>query len=131
MSAWLGEVYPFSRVSMYAEAIGRTAGALPVFSADGRAASVQDYHRFTGDPPADIDPGAGCRASGECAAFPCSLGYIPRRDIAWISAHLGANEGAGEGPVEVRYHYRLITLEGERLIVGAETLVWRGRAWRR
>jgi len=125
-SAVVGEFFPFSRVAMYASLEDRDEGALPLFHADGEQASVRDFHRFSGGPPQDIFPRDRCREVGGCEAYPCSMEYRPRDDIAWVRDHW---DDQGDGPISVTYSYRMIQIVDGQLRLGPDHVVWRGRAW--
>jgi len=127
-SLLIGEMFPFSRVSMYAKMGDRSSGAIPVFLEDGRDANIRDFRLFAGGPVEDIAPGYRCRAEGGCVTYACSMEFIPRTDIEWMRLHW--TETLPDGGTPVTYVYRLLTVSDGAASIAESSVVWRGLAWR-
>jgi hypothetical protein len=96
--AWVvGDRFPFSRYSMYADLRGRDRGSVPFVRFEGRDVAVETLDRFSGVTGAAFD----------LTGVPCSQEWIVWENRRWIDAHQG-DPGDGAGVVEVGFrHFRI------------------------
>ena len=113
----VGDVFPLSRYSMYADVGRYRESYVPVFLAQGRPANPRDYHRFAGIEPDDMGPGARIG----------SHNYRVDEDRRWIASHSTTEIG----PVPVAYGYRSVRLTNGEIVYGPMDIVARGTAWPR
>jgi hypothetical protein len=125
------DVYPFSRVPMYASVATeglRDAAAIPLFRVAGAEADPQAYTDFVGDDPAFITYEEVCRPYHGCKSYPSS---VPRDEWTrlWVSNHLG--DPGRPGPVEVEFGFQMVHTGADGLTFGAFEVCWKARAWPR
>jgi len=113
----LGEVYPWSRYSMYADLGQRDHGAVPLVRVDGQQADLRDYVAF-----ADLDP-AAFRPPPD---VPCSMLYVFDQQ----SEHVRGRLRAGPGPLPVEIGVLLVR-PGRGGPQVEERVLQRGSAWPR
>lgn len=100
-SLLIGEFFPFSRFSMYANISPHAQGAIPVFLANGVAAEARDFKAFYGLEPIKFRAPQGVA---------CSLGYLVDERAAWVAQHPASTAG----PVQISVGFDQISLvEGE------------------
>jgi hypothetical protein len=115
----LGERFPFSRFSMYADVAGRAEGAVPVFLADGEPASPHAFTGFAGIDPDGLLP----------RDIPCSLEYVVADAARWIRTHPASEGRRGEG-ARFQVGYRILTIDARGGLSERLRIVAEGRAWR-
>ncbi|MFM2248712.1 MAG: hypothetical protein RL071_4787 [Pseudomonadota bacterium] len=113
----LGEVYPWSRYTMYADLGQRDHGAVPLVRVDGQQADLRDYVAF-----ADLDP-AAFRPPPD---VPCSMLYVFDQQ----SEHVRGRLRAGPGPLPVEIGVLLVR-PGPGGPQVEERVLQRGSAWPR
>ncbi|HMV66758.1 MAG TPA: hypothetical protein PKA64_07900 [Myxococcota bacterium] len=132
ISGFTGDFFPFTQVPMYSgvgvQGARRTA-AIPVFLADGQQADIRSFERFTGPPPRDMMPWAGCRANGKCYPLPCSMSFIPEDDARWVTDH--TDPAGAAGPVHAAYAYLMLEDDGDGGYRRSLDIMWEGTAWPR
>lgn len=100
-SLLVGEFFPFSRFSMYANISPQAQGAIPVFLANGVAAEARDFKAFY-----DLEPIKFYAPQGVA----CSLGYLVEERSAWVAQH----PATAAGPIQISVGFDQISLvEGE------------------
>jgi hypothetical protein len=127
-----GDFFPFTQVPMYSgDGAGvqgaRDTAAIPMFLADGERAEIRSFHRFSGPPPKDMTPWAGCRTNGKCYPVPCSMSFIPEDDARWVTDHSDPDQA--QGPVQARYAYLMLTPDGSGGYTRSLDVMWEGTAW--
>jgi hypothetical protein len=90
----VGELYPFSRFSMYAAIAPREEAAIPTFRADGRDVRPEALTDFFGVNPDGLAAPEGVVTSTD---------YILRERAAWVRAHTATTPG----PVTVEIGWEL------------------------
>ncbi|MCK6515497.1 hypothetical protein L6R46_10645 [Myxococcota bacterium] len=90
----VGELYPFSRFSMYAAIEPREEAAIPTFRADGRDVEPEALTGFFG-----LNPNGLAAPEG----IVTSMDHVLRERAAWI----GANTATTPGPVTVEIGWEL------------------------
>jgi hypothetical protein len=115
----LGEVYPFSRFSMYAAIAPREEAAIPTFRADGRDVAPEALTGFFG-----LDPDRLAAPEGVVT----TTDYILRERAAWIRAQTATTPG----PVRVEIGWELWRFDPETgaLTRRSITLQSGSAAWR-
>jgi hypothetical protein len=93
----LGDTFPFSRFSMYADY--RRQGAVPVFLAGGRPVSVRAFESFFGIDPDRMYP----------KGTPCSLEWRIHEARRWIVQHTAS--GPMERAVPVQWGFTFVTVD--------------------
>jgi hypothetical protein len=112
--AWIvGDRFPFSRYSMYADVGGRQEGAVLVVRVGGREVDFHEVVAWKGVDPARIEP----------FSVPCSLHWVVFEAQRWISEH------AGEATMELEIGYRILRVEPDGTF--SERFVERARGWGR
>lgn len=94
----VGELYPFSRFSMYAAIAPREEAAIPTFRADGRDVAPEALTGFFG-----LDPEGLAAPEG----IVTTTDHILRERAAWLRAHAGTTPG----PVTVEIGWELWRLD--------------------
>lgn len=94
----LGELYPFSRFSMYAAIAPRDEAAIPTFRADGRDVPPEALTDFFGLDPDNLAAPVGVVTSTD---------HVLRERAAWIRAH----QATTPGDVKVEVGWSLIRLD--------------------
>ncbi|MDP2314654.1 MAG: hypothetical protein Q8P41_17250 [Pseudomonadota bacterium] len=111
----LGERFPFSRFTMYADIAPRDRGAVPFFLANGKAAEPHDFRGFHG-----LSAGGFSAPEGVVG----TLGYIVAERAAWVVAH----PAGSAGPVDITVGYDLVRVEDGRVLhdlrITAEGTAW-------
>jgi|GEM_PF-3612334 len=115
LSAWLGEVFPFSRYAAYARTANRTEGSALVVLADGVEARLSDFDGFAGFDLQEL------RRLGNRSSQAWELHEVER----WLTEHAG---DGGEVGVEIVVH-RYVA--GARGFNHEATVAASGRARRR
>jgi hypothetical protein len=117
--SWVtNDFFPFSRYPMYASAVTREAGAIPVFRADGEVIPIDEFTDFTGMDPALFYP----------PHTPCSLEWQIHEATRYVSKHLSDGE---PGPVEVFWGFLYISVDEKGEIQERLDIVQSGHARRR
>lgn len=96
----VGELYPFSRFSMYAAIAPREEAAIPTFRADGQDVSPEALTSFFGVNPEGLAAPEGIVTSTD---------HVLRERAAWIRAHTATTPG----PVTVEIGWELWRIDPE------------------
>lgn len=111
----LGECWPFSRYSMYADIADREQGALPLFWANGQPAEPEQFSSFYG-----VDPSAFNGPEG----IPTTFDYLTRPRAQWVSTHPAAHPG----PVRIEVGWELVKM-GPHGLERSPMILSTGSAW--
>ncbi|MBM4367899.1 MAG: hypothetical protein FJ102_16925, partial [Deltaproteobacteria bacterium] len=95
----LGEVFPFSRYTMYADIAARDYGAIPVFVVDGSERDPSTLHAFH-----DLDPAEFVAPAGVVTA----MDYVTR---GWADL-VRRRPATAPGPLAVEVAYDLVRVQG-------------------
>jgi hypothetical protein len=117
----LGETFPFSRFSMYANVGRRTESAVPVFLADGVVTEPSRYERFQG-----LELSRVLLQKTQ----PSSLQYKTDDGYRWISRHV-AQDGERAGPVRFAAGYVTVRLSPAGELTHETHILTEGHAWSR
>jgi hypothetical protein len=112
----IGEHFPFSRFNLYSNTAHREKSAAPVFFADGEAARIWDFERFSGFEPDDFLP----------ARMPTGLSWVAHEAGRWVREHTAEGQA---GPVEVAYGFRLFSVGDDGKVREEIEILQRGTAW--
>ena len=114
----LGNRYPFSKFELYADAGHRSAGAVPLFLADGQEANISDYTAFSGLVTEEFLP----------SNIPTSVTWMVEEARRWVDDHPATD---GEGPTKVAFGFRILRIGDDGTIVEEQRLLQKGTAWKR
>lgn len=120
LSLAFGEVFPFSRYSMYAKLRGRTEGAVLSVRADGAEVDVARLHEFVGIDAEKVDT----------AGYPCSQSWVVTEARRWITDHPGSSAASPEVDVEIGFrilHLDKFTLHERWVPLTRGRACWRTR----
>lgn len=96
--AWIvGDRFPFSRYSMYADLGGRREGAVLYVRLGGRDVEFHEVVAWQGVDPAAIEP----------FSVPCSLHWVVFEAQRWIAEH------TGDATVPLEIGYRILRVEAD------------------
>ncbi len=111
----LGEVFPFSRYTMYADIAARDYGAVPVFLVDGAESEPSAFSSFHA-----LDPSAFVAPTGVVTA----MDYVTRD---W-GDQVRRRPASSPGPLVVEVAYDLVRVRGGE-VQRQRIVVARGTAW--
>jgi len=120
ISLIIGDIFPFSKHSMYASTAMRDKGAVPLMLADNQPAEVDDYVRFTGIDPDRLYP----------PRLPCSLEWQIHEAGRWFRGNQ-AEEGSPPGPVKISWGFVILRVQPDGSIQETWRPVQEGTAWPR
>ena len=109
LSLRVGDVFPFSKYSMYARLRERVEGAVLFVTYDGVEVAPTALTDFVGLEPAKIS----------AAGFPCSQEWVVHETRRWVEDHLGAT---GPDHRRVELGFRIIRMEAYKLTERREVL---------
>jgi hypothetical protein len=120
ISLVIGDIFPFSRHSMYASTAMRDKGAVPLMLADDKPAELDDYHRFVGIDPDQLYP----------SQLPCSLEWQVHEASRWLRDK-AAEPDSGPGPVKISWGFVILRVMDDGTIQERWRPVQEGSAWPR
>jgi len=114
---WGGR-FPFYKFELYADAGNRDKAAVPIFLCDGTEAQIWEYERFKG-----IDP-----EQFLAHRMPTSVTWMVEEAAQWVRDHQEST--AVNGPHEVSFGFRLLSIMEDGTIAEEIKILERGWAWK-
>ncbi len=120
ISLRVGNLFPFSKYSMYASSPNRRRGAVPVLLLDGEPVHWTRYERISGLRSQDMYP----------PGLPCSLEWMVLEAKRWVDDHT-AEPGDAPGPVHLTWGFRILTLGDDHELSESLQVIGTAQAWPR